>query len=180
MGKVVLDMTMSVDGCIAAADGGPAGLHDWFFAPSPESQAIVEELQRGMGAMVMGRRTYDQGASQDGFVDNPFPVEHFVVSHSAPEQVAKGDTVFHFIPDVAEAVRHAQAAAGEREVIIGGGAQLAQQCLAAELVDEIRLAVRPLVIDGGIKLFDATALRLENIGVIDTPQATHLRFRILR
>ncbi|WP_263404816.1 dihydrofolate reductase family protein [Salinispora oceanensis] len=180
MGKVVLDMTMSVDGCIAAADGGPAGLHDWFFAPSPESQAIIEELQRSMGAMVMGRRTYDQGASQDGFADNPFPVEHFVVSHSTPEQVAKGDTVFHFIPGVAEAVRRAQAAAGEREVIIGGGAQLAQQCLAAGLVDEMRLAVRPLVIDGGIKLFDATALRLENIGVIDTPEATHLRFKILR
>lgn len=179
MGKVVLDMTMSVDGCIAGSDGEPEGLHDWYFAPSPESQAIVEELQRSIGAMVLGRRTYDQGASQDGFVDNPFAVEHFVVSHSMPAQAAKGDTVFHFIPDVAEAVRRAQVAAGEREVIIGGGAQLAQQCLAAGLVNEIRLAVRPMVINGGIKLFDATALRLENIGVIDTPQATHLRFRVL-
>ena len=181
MSKVVLDMTMSVNGCVAGPNDEPEGLHDWFFSPSAENRGVVEQQMKVIGAMVMGRRTYDMGASQDGFADNPFKVDHFVVSHSTPETPAKGDTSFTFVADVREAVRLARAAAGDRDVVIGGGAELAQQCLAAGLVDEIRLAVRPTLIAGGKRLFDNigdASFGLEPLDVIHTPEVTHLRYRV--
>ncbi|WP_256370809.1 dihydrofolate reductase family protein [Micromonospora sp. KC721] len=183
MGKVVLDMTMSVNGCVAGPHDEPEGLHDWFFSPSAENQRVVEEQMAAIGAMVMGRRTYDMGASQDGFVENPFQVEHFIVSHGTPDEPAKGETSFTFVSDgVESAVRQAQAAAGDRDVVIGGGAQIAQQCLAAGLVDEIRVAVRPVLIDSGIRLFDnlGDTLVLETIGVVHTPEVTHLRYKVVK
>ena len=63
MGTVVLDMTMSLNGCVAGPDGGDAGLHDWYFSPSEGAQEIIDELIRTTGAIVMGKRTYDAGAS---------------------------------------------------------------------------------------------------------------------
>ncbi|WP_433393444.1 dihydrofolate reductase family protein [Micromonospora sp. KLBMP9576] len=184
MGKVVLDMTMSVNGCVAGPQDEPEGLHDWFFSPSPENKAAVERQTSTIGAMVMGRRTYDMGASQGGFVDNPFKVEHFIVSHGTPDEPAKGDTSFTFVPDgVESAVRQAKKVAGDRDVVIGGGAQIAQQCLAAGLVDEIRVAVRPVLIDNGIRLFDnlgAPSLALESLEAVYTQEVTHLRFRVVR
>jgi dihydrofolate reductase len=182
VGKVVLDMTVSVNGCVAGPRDEPEGLHDWFFDPSDTNKAVIERQIKAAGAMVMGRRTYDMGADQDGFVDNPFPVEHFVVTRTTPDTLAKGDTSFTFLADVGEAVRRALTAAGDRDVIIGGGADLAQQCLAAGLVDEIRLAVRPVLIADGKRLFDNigdTSLRLELVDAIETPEVNHLHYRVL-
>ncbi|MFG2063978.1 dihydrofolate reductase family protein [Micromonospora sp. NPDC048871] len=183
VGKVVLDMTMSVNGCVAGPEDEPEGLHDWFFSPSPENQAMVQRQMDAIGAMVMGRRTYDMGASQGGFVDNPFKVEHFIVSHDTPDELAKGDTSFIFVSDgVESAVRQAKAAAGDKDVVVGGGAQIAQQCLAAGLVDEIRVAVRPVLIDNGLRLFDnlGGSVTLESIDALHTPEVTHLSYRVVR
>ncbi|MFV2124438.1 dihydrofolate reductase family protein [Micromonospora sp. LOL_013] len=183
MGKVILDMTVSINGCVAGANDEPGGLHDWFFIPSEVNQAVIEEQIKSTGALVMGRRTYDMGASQDGFAENPFQVDHFIVSHSEPDSRPKGDTSFTFVSTgVPDAVRLARAAAGERNVVVGGGASIAQQCLAADLVDEIRLAVRPVVLTGGIPLFGGGAgmIELERLAVVDTPEVTHFRFAVAR
>ncbi|TDC82199.1 dihydrofolate reductase [Micromonospora sp. KC606] len=176
-------MTMSVNGCVAGPHDEPEGLHDWFFSPSPENRRVVEEQMSTIGAMVMGRRTYDSGASQDGFAANPFQVEHFIVSHGTPDEPARGETRFTFVSDGVEAaVRLAQAAAGDRDVVIGGGAQIAQQCLAAGLVDEIRLAVRPVLIPNGIRLFGdlGGTVTLESLGAVHAPEVTHLRFKVVK
>jgi dihydrofolate reductase len=181
MGTVILDLTMSLNGCIAGPDGGDAGLHNWYFAPTGDAQKIIDELIRTTGAIIMGKRTYDAGASQGGFVANPYQVEHYVICHQAPSKPAEGNTSFTFVSDgIHSALALAQASAGNRNVIIGGGATTARLFLRAGLVDEIRIALRPVIIHGGLPLFDQTDLdlQLDLTEVTTTPGAAHLRYRI--
>ena len=183
MGTVVLDMTMSLNGCVAGPDGGDAVLHDWYLSPSEGAQEIIDELIRTTGAIVMGKRTYDAGASQGGFVNNPYQVDHFVLCHQAPPDVAEGKTPFTFVCDgIENAVARAQASAGSRNVVIGGGATIARLCLNAGLVDEIRIALRPLVINGGLQLFHRldVGISLEPREIKATPDATHLRYHVMK
>lgn len=182
MGTVVLDMTMSLNGCVAGPDGEDAGLHDWYFSPRGGAQEIIDELIRTTGAIVMGKRTYDAGASQGGFADNPYQVDHFVLCHQAPSRAADGNTAFTFVTDgIQNTVARAQASAGDRNVVIGGGATIARLCLNAGLVDEIRIALRPLVINGGLQLFHRLEGRilLEPGETKATPDVTHLRYHVV-
>ena len=75
MGKVLLDMAMSLDGYIAGPQGEDSGLNDWFFAPSDDATSgkgmIVAESIHSLGAIIMGKRTYDLADKADAFVDNP-------------------------------------------------------------------------------------------------------------
>jgi dihydrofolate reductase len=183
MGTVVLDMTMSLNGCIAGPDGQDAGLHDWYFSPSPGAKEIIRGLITTTGAIVMGKRTYDAGASQGGFADNPYQVDHFVLCHHPPSQPAEGNTAFTFITDgIHAAVTRAQASAGKRNVVIGGGATIARLSLDAGLVDEINIALRPLVISEGLPLFHQLAARLtlQPGAVTTTPDMTYLRYSVLK
>lgn len=180
MGKVVLDMTMTLDGCVAGPDKEPGQIHDWYFTPSETSSRIVEERIAAAGALIVGRRAYDLGVAVDGYVDNPYKMTHLVVTHEVPATPAKGDTHFVFVTDgVESAARQAQDAAGDLDVLVAGGADVAQQFLQAGLVDEIRIALRPMVIGGGLRLFDGP-VELESIDAVWTPEATHLRFRVIR
>jgi dihydrofolate reductase len=183
MGIVVLDMTMSLNGCIAGPAAEDAGLHDWYFSPIAGAQKIIDELITTTGAIVLGKRTYDAGASQGGFTDNPYRVDHFVLCHQAPSKVAEGNTAFTFVSDgIDDAVARAKVSAGSRNVIIGGGATIARLCLDAGLVDEIRIALRPLVINGGLPLFNQLEARLSlELGDVKaTPEVTHLRYRVVK
>jgi dihydrofolate reductase len=183
MGTVVLDMTMSLNGCVAGPDGEDAGLHDWYFSPSGGAQEIIDELIRTTGAIVMGKRTYEAGASQRGFADNPYQVDHFVLCHQAPSQAAEGNTAVTFVTDgIHNAVARAQASAVDRNVVIGGGATIARLCLDAGLIDEIRIALRPLVINGGLQLFHRLEGRisLEPGEMKATPDVTHLRYHVVK
>ena len=183
MGKVVLDMTVSLDGCVAGADGGDAGLHDWYFSPTSRAQEVIGELVATTGAMVMGKRTYDEGARQGGFAENPYQVDHVVLCHEPPAVPAEG-TPFIFVTDgIESAVAKAKAAAGDRNVIVGGGATIARLCLEADLIDEINLAVRPLVLPGGLSLFEGLTRvpQLEAGRVRPMPPAiTLMNFRVVR
>jgi len=97
MGKVILDMSMSVDGFIAGPNDEDGGLHDYFFSPSGDTAQVVEEGIKTTGAIIMGRRSYDIGDQFDGFVSTPYHVPHFVLSHTVPEKPTKGETAFTFI-----------------------------------------------------------------------------------
>lgn len=188
MGKILLDMAMSLDGFIAGPNDEPAGLHDWFFPPSGSVTAgdaeVIDESIRTTGAIVMGRRSYDLGDKVDGFVHTPYRVEHFVLSHDVPEQVARGETTFTFVTDGIESVlREAKAAAGDKNVAVGGGASIAQQCIRAGLLDEIQIHLVPVLLGEGIRLFEhpgAERIKLERTRVIESPFATHLRFRVVK
>jgi dihydrofolate reductase len=184
MAKVVLDMSMSLDGFISAPNDEDGGLHNWYFSPSSVSAAVIAELIDSTGAIMMGRRSYDMGDKYDGYVDNPYKVPHIVLTHQKPAKIAKGETTFIFVTDgVESAIEQAKTAAGDRDVVIGGGANTARQCLERGLVDELQLHLIPLLLNSGIRLFDEISgeqVKLERVSLIEAPNVTHLRFRVIR
>jgi len=153
-------------------------------SPSSETARVIEEVIQATGAIVMGRRTYNLGDQFNGFEDTPYKVPHLVLSHSLPEKPAQGQTKFIFVADGLEsALRQAQAAAGDRAVVIGGGADTAQQFLRAGLIDEIQIHLVPKLLGQGIRLFDhidSKPIQLERTNVIDAPDVTHITFRVVR
>jgi dihydrofolate reductase len=184
MAKVILDMAMSLDGFIAGANDEDGGLHNYFFAPSADTAKVIEEGIATTGAIVMGKRTYNIGDQQDGFAETPYDVTHFVLTHQVPEKPTKGDTHFVFVTDgIKSAIAQAKAAAGDKDVAVGGGANIAQQCLKAGLVDEIQIHLIPVMLGKGIRLFEhleTEQLELESTRVIKASNVTHLQFRVVK
>lgn len=184
MGKVVVDMSMSLDGFVAGPNDEDGGLHDYFFSPSGATAQVVEEGIKTTGALIMGRRSYDLGDQFDGFVGTPYRVPHFVLSHTVPERAAKGETTFIFVADgIESALSQARAAAGDKNVVIGGGACTAQQFISAGAVDELQIHLVPIVLGEGLRLFDHISgkpVHLEKISGVDAPDVTHLTFRVIK
>ncbi|HWX08659.1 MAG TPA: dihydrofolate reductase family protein, partial [Gaiellaceae bacterium] len=91
-------------------------------------------------------------------------------------------TTFHFVTDgIESALEQAKAAAGGKDVSLGGGGQVAQQYLAAGLLDELEVSVVPLLLGGGARLFDnlgAATFELELVRVVDAPGVAHLKYRV--
>lgn len=183
MAKVLLGMTMSLDGFVSDRHGSVDRLY-----PDMEllqnSEALQEQM-RMTGAVVMGRRAYDMG--EGDFTGYEFQVPIFVLTHSAPEQAAKGENgqlTFTFVTDgIESAIEKARAAAGDKEVAVIGGASTARQCLNAGLADELEVAIRPVLLGAGLRLFehlDAERIELERIRTTESPTATDLRFRVVR
>jgi len=187
MGKVILDMSMSLDGFIVGALEKPERLHDWMFPPSggvnPVNADVIDDGIKSFGAIIMGKRSYEAGVEYDGYADDPYDAVNIVLTHHIPDALPKGNTRFIFITDgVARALEQAQAAAGDRDIAIGGGANTAQQFLKAGLVDEVYLHVVPVLLGEGMRLFDAIGtdrIELEPITVINTPEVIHLRYRVV-
>lgn len=183
MAKVILGMTMSLDGFINDRHGSVARLYP-DLAALRETEALREAI-RTTGAVVMGRRAYDMA---DGdFTGYEFQTPIFVLTHRVPASAAKGENDrlrFHFVTDgIASAFARAKAAAGDNDVAVVGGADVARQCLNAGLVDELQIAIRPVLLGAGLRLFeqlDAERIALERIRVTASPATTDLRFRIVK
>jgi dihydrofolate reductase len=193
MSKVVLDMTMSLDGFIAGPDDDvKESLHNWlfngatqsavsdYFHTSKESAPVFDHLAKTSGAIVAGRRTYDLTGGWNG--SHPFlGLPMFVVSHDVPKIVPQGSTPFTFVTDgVEDAIHQAKRAAGGKNVYLLGGASVAQQCINLGLVDEIMIHLVPILLCGGIRLFENLEqgyIQLEQTEVVKAPGVTHLRFR---
>jgi dihydrofolate reductase len=145
---------------------------------------VIDELIHGIGAMVLGRRAYDTGDEQDGFADNPYQVPHFVLSHTATKRVVQGATSFTFVTDgIESALAQAKAAAGNKDVCVAGGADIAQQYLQAGLLDEIQIHLVTVLLGEGMRLFDhlgSKHIPLERTRVIEGRGVTHLQFRIVK
>lgn len=179
---VYLDMAVSLDGFISGPNGEDNGLHDWYFSPSPPSQGVIDELMATMGAMVMGKRAFggDEKAIEEGF-DTPYKLPHYILTHSPLKSVERDGTSFHFITDGIESVlEQAKEAAGDKDVCVAGGANVAQQFLKAGLLDEVRLHVVSKLFGAGLRLFGDTAVKLERTQVTLGEGVTHLRFRVKR
>jgi dihydrofolate reductase len=175
----------------AALGEGGEPLFEWFFTgdtPSRHddqfklSKRSAEVFDAGIdscGAVVTGRRTYDIAGAWGG--DGPVPgLPLFVLTHRVPAQVPETSVPYTFVTDgVESAIEQAKAAAGDKYVALTGS-QAAQQCLRAGLLDEIQLSVVPLLLGGGVRLFDHIGgpVRLEIISVVDAPGVTHLRYRV--
>lgn len=162
MTKVVLDMSMSLDGFIAGSNVGkehPMGvngenLHTWIFStPKDKVDADVErEMFAKTGAVILGNRTFEVGVDLWG--DVPFPAPSFVLTHKRRETLVKKSGSFTFITDgIENALQQAKAAAGGKDVRLMG-ADVAQQFLGAGLVDEIQINHVPILLGDGVRLFD--------------------------
>jgi dihydrofolate reductase len=182
--KVLLDMAMSLDGFISGPNDEDHGLHNYFFAPAGPTKEVIEQGFRTTRALIMGRRSYEVGAAHDGFEDNPYQVPTFILTHRLPEKVAKGAETFVFVTDgVESALEQAKVAAGDKYVVVGGGANIAQQYLNAGLLDEIQLHLISTLLGQGIRLFEhfgTESIELESTGVIEGSGVTHLRFRVIK
>jgi len=142
----------------------------------------------------MGRRMFSGGSGpweDDPNADAwwgdepPFHVPVFVLTHHEREPLAKeGGTTFYFVTDgIESALEQARAAAGDEDVLVAGGAEAAQQYLKAGLLDEIMLHVSPVILGGGVRLFEGLGpddAKLELVEVIDSRAVTHVRYRVVR
>jgi dihydrofolate reductase len=192
MGETVIDVSPSVDGYLAGAGVsverplGTAGhrLHQWLgfegASPSAGDQAAAKATLSTAGAVVLGRRMFDVGIGPWG-EDGAFGMPCFVATSRPHADVVRGATTFRFVTDgVRRAVELARETAGGRDVVIAGGAQTVQECLAEGLVSEIRLHVVPVLLGGGTLLFGdcPVAVELEQVSAVSTALATHLTFRV--
>ncbi|HEY0448791.1 dihydrofolate reductase family protein [Actinophytocola sp.] len=190
MTTVVFDISMSLDGYVTAAHqtaAEPMGkdglvLHDWWWDGDPASQELRTATQERYTAYVAGRTTYDHSLpwwQADG-PSGRRPV--FVVTHEAPARSPEGG-VYEFVTGgIEEALERAKAAAGGGVVEVMS-ASLARQFIEAGLLDEIVLHVVPVLFGGGTRLFDDLKIdhtRLEQIDVVRTALATHLRYRVVK
>jgi dihydrofolate reductase len=204
VGKVAADISMSLDGFIAGPNDGPEQplgergeeLHEWVYGlaswrerhglaggETGRDAEILDEAFRDVGAVVLGRRMFDNAK---GWGDEPpFHVPVFVLTHEAREKLAKeGGTTFTFVADgIESALEQARAAAGDKDVSIAGGANTVQQYLNAGLLDELQIHLVPLMLGGGVRLFDQAdpeRIGLEPIRVVESPGVTHLKYRVLK
>jgi dihydrofolate reductase len=191
MGKVILDMSMSLDGFIAGSNVGkeyPMGvdgesLHTWLFStPRDKVDADVEcEMFANTGAVILGNRTFEVGV--DLWEDVPFPAPSFVLTHKGREKLIKKSGTFTFVTDgIESALQLARAVAGDKDVRLMG-ADVAQQFLSAGLIDEIQINHVPILLGAGVRLFEHPGIKnsqLEKDRVLDSPHATHIRYRLVK
>ncbi len=193
MSTVAAAISMSLDGFVTGpnvtraqqlGEGGEV-LHRWLETPDPRDIEVLSGMGEGVGAVLMGRRSYDL-AEGDGGWGEAGPVGRtpcFVLTHSVPDpETVRAPEVFTFVTDgIRSAVARAEATAGDKVVAVHG-ASAAQQCIAAGLMDEIQIHLAPVLLGEGTRLFAHLGglFRLERIGAVATPNATHLRFRIIR
>lgn len=187
---VNLWITMSVDGFIAGPDVGPdepmgrggEELHEWMFrAEGDVHGALQVEAKAKYGAAVIGKRMFTLGLEPWG--DVPIPVPTFVVTHEAREDLPMSSGTFTFVTDGVEAaLERAKAVAGDKDVVVMGGAEIASQALRAGLVEQIELYVAHRLLGGGTRLFDELdePVELEALDVAELPHATRLRLRVGR
>ena len=184
---------------------GGGELHEWAFKLAAwrkthgleggevnASSELAEKSLENIGATVMGRNMFGGGPGPwgenpwDGWwgEDPPFHTPVFVLTHHArPPLEKQGGTTFFFVTDgIESALEQAKEAADGKDVSLGGGANVAQQYLAAGLIDELQLNVVPIFLGDGTRLFDniaGTDVKLEPLRVVEAPGVIHLKYRIV-
>jgi dihydrofolate reductase len=183
---------------------GGERLHDWFVALEAfgriqgeddpqgdvnDSTPVVERRFENLGATIMGRGMFGGGPGpwDDAWrgwwgEDPPYHHPVFVLTHHEREPLEmQGGTTFHFVTDgIESALDQAREAAGERDVMLAGGAAVFNEYLAAGLVDEIDLSVVPMLLRGGERLFEDLGdreIELEQVEAVEAPGVLHVRYR---
>ena len=204
MGKVTSGLTMSLDGFIAGPNDGPEHplgedgmrLFDWYgggdteyvvpsgdmtFMVSPQSAEMLRGVFSSIGAIVTGRRTFDITNGWGG--RHPLDVPIVVLTHNVPDGWEYEGSPFTFVTDgVESAVEKARELAGDKDVAVGA-ASLVQQCLLTGLLDEVHVDLVPVLLGGGVRLFDnlgSEHVELERTEIIEAPGVTHMTFRVVK
>lgn len=178
MSKVLYSATMSLDGYIA----GPGGDMSWlrsYLQPNPP----VEQLQREIGALLVGGRTHrgddpHRGTDQKGAFEGTWHGPVFVVTR----RPFADDRDVRFVREPRAGLRAARAAAGDKYVNLLG-AELARECLDLGEVDEVLTIIAPVLLGGGTRLFahpQERQVQLERLQVQVLPHVTNLWHRVIR
>jgi dihydrofolate reductase len=198
MTKTTCHMSISLDGFVAGPDqdlDNPLGvggleLHHWHLdEPCHEADASARDsLMKRRGAYVMGRKMFgplrgewDQDWRGWWGDEPPYHAPVFVLTHYAHDPIElEGGTTFYFVTEGFDAaLAQARDVAGELEVDIAGGASAVRQALQAGAIDELMLDIVPVLLGAGERLFDGVSdLVLHPIEVLDSPNATHVRYRV--
>ena len=183
MGKVVVGVTMSLDGFVADRHGDLNPLYPDLDALR-KTEMLQEEL-RTTGAAIMGRHAFD--LAQGDLTGYEFQVPIFVLTHHVPQQVTKGQNdklSVHFVTEgIESAVARAKAAAGDKNVIIIGGADTNQQILRAGLFDELMIGLVPILLGEGLRLFEHLGSRpynFEKVRVFDSRDRIDILYRRIK
>jgi dihydrofolate reductase len=213
MSKVFVSMTISLDGSIAPegmdlAHADDPHFKDWlsqwmklqnwvgqqrFFrenlklgdgGETGQDNRILEETFKRTGVSILGKRMFD-GGERYWPEEAPFHTPVFVLTHEVRKPWERpGGTTFHFVNDgIERALDRARAAAGSKDIRIAGGADVVRQYLNAGLVDELCLALAPVFLGEGLRLFDGIdwrRLSLEIVEAIHSPLVTHLRYAVTK
>lgn len=192
MSRLTCQISVSLDGYVAGPSQcledplgkGGMRLHGWLFSgEGPELRARVESC----GAFIMGRNMFGPGRGawdpswHGWWGGNPFHRPVFVLTHHARDALpVDADAPFHFVTDgIASALEQARAAAGDRDVMVAGGASTVRQYLAAGLLDELLLTVTPVLLGAGERLLvDVGTPTFAQVESISSPSVSHLRYRI--
>jgi dihydrofolate reductase len=212
MPKLILDISMSLDGYVAGPNqtleeplgAGGERLHEWVFntkawrephgmegGEENQDSDVIAEHVGSIGATIMGRRMFSGGEgpweddpNRDAWWGDDPPFHHpvFVLTQHPRETVVKeGGTTYTFVTDgIESALEQARAAAGEKDVAVAGGARVAQQYLDAGFLDEIQIHVAPVLLGGGVRLFENEHAEIELVRVVESPVVTHLRYRVAK
>jgi dihydrofolate reductase len=204
MTRLVADITMSLDGFVTGPNDAPGCglgergevLHNWVmggpwsyagehpFHPLDVDRDVLMSAVSSIGAGIIGRRMFDITGGWGGSPPGGKDARYFVLTHSVPEEWVRPDSPFTFVTDgIESALAQARMDAGDKDVGIGGGANVIQQYLAAGLLDELRLHVAPVLLGSGRRLFDHLGdrtIELERTRVVESPYATHLFFTVRR
>jgi len=187
MGKVILGVTISLDGFAEDQNGNVGALYPDLEAL--DNTKVFRESQRNTGSVVMAWKEFAMAEDPDWVVGYEYQVPIFVFGKEAPKKHPKEtDTLkFTFVKDIRSAVQEAKAAAGKRDVTIIGSASTTQQCLNAELADELQIDIIPVFLRSGFRPFEdiGATIRLEKIKqswqTMELPAGrTHLRFRLIK
>lgn len=191
MGKVFYEMSMSLDGFVTGAnvrpeaalgDGGEQ-LHDWGFNSADPRNHKLMAREASLGAVIAGRTTYNHSIPFWG-TDGPTGtarVPTVIVSHSVPGDVPDRG-VYTFVDNIQAGLEIAKNAAGDKDILIHGG-NTAQQLITLGGVDEIFIHLVPVLFGSGTRFYEHVSgghVQLETVEVIETKEAIHLRFRIIK
>jgi dihydrofolate reductase len=200
MGKVIASITTSLDGYVTGPDDGPGRglgvggerLHYWVMGGpwkyegehdvngmSGEDKAFYDGLVSNLGAGICGRGMYEAAGAWGG--SNPFDGTLVVLTHRIEDQPDPA-TGFHFVDGFDHAMYCAGGEAGDKDIAIGGGADVIRQALAAGVVDELAISTAPFLLGAGKHLFDGFTqhLELQPLSVNQSTFATHVRYAVVR
>lgn len=197
MSKVIAGFSMSLDGFVAGPGDRVEEVFKWYsmgdasatvssgdqeFKMSREGADHIEKGAQGAGVLVTARRTFDLAHAWGG--RHPMNVPVVVVTHRVPaEWASKKDSPFTFVTEgVAAAIAKAREIAGDKDVVVGAPSVL-QQCIQLGILEEISIDLAPVVLGGGVRLFDhlgTNPLELEIASVSGTRAVTHITYRIPR
>jgi dihydrofolate reductase len=204
MPTVFVNMGISLDGYIAGPNRGPRNplgdqgmqVHEWMFhqqafldnlklsgkgETGPDNDRIKRTVAR-IGANVMGKRMFEEGEA-NWPEEAPFHNSVFVLTkEKRAAWVRPGGTTFYFVNGgIDDALKRAKKAAGAKDVRISGGANVVQQYLNAGLVDAVELAISPMILGEGLRLWDGVdrkRVHLEVEEATDSPLVTHVRYKV--